>query len=37
MNVLHENLKWDMNPYIEYMGIGATVLMQFLISLKENQ
>ncbi len=37
MNVLHENLKWGMNPYIEYMGIGATVFMQFLIGLKDNQ
>jgi hypothetical protein len=36
MNVLHENKKWDMNPYIEYMGIGATVFMQYLLGLKEN-
>jgi hypothetical protein len=37
MDFLYQNSKMELDPYVEYMGIGATVFKMFLTYLKENQ
>ncbi len=34
---LYQHTKIDLDPYVEYMGIGACVFKMFLTYLKEEQ